>query len=91
MTFKLRASRYFYSPDEAQPLRDLGFVFEACGDDTPTQRGKWYLDIDETMPTIDISTLDALLEFVRRIGPDIVLTVPTEGTPIIEIYNGYRE
>lgn len=70
--------------DEVAKLRKLGFKFKQSKD--------CFYFIDGN-PTIRISTIGGLLRFIKRVGHDVVISLPFDdgGLPTIEIYDDYRE
>lgn len=46
--------------------------------------------IDQTKWCVELADLDALIAFVKKYG-EVVIRPPEDGTPIIEIYDDYRE
>ena len=84
MKFRLFVSGMWYPREHAtneqertmQELVELGFVFngDICG--------------SESSRPIEMSTLDELVEFVKKHGQVII---GFDGEPSIEIYNSYRE
>jgi hypothetical protein len=84
MKFKLTASGAFYDGESAKKLTALGFPLKPNESGPLAKRFKFYLQEHDGV-TIEIETLDALMEFVHEWG-QIVLSDDT-----IEIYNDYRE
>ena len=81
MLFNLNTTRYFYTEEEIDKLKDLGFEFTKT---LSPYREKGRFILDEPT-TVNIDTLEQLMEFIGKYGT-IVLN-PDE----IEIYNGCRE
>ena len=80
MKFKVTTSGSFYTKDEAEKLKSLGFTF---GVNEYDEMRRPYLtgDYDE----VEISTLEELISFSNYWGDIIV----SDGK--IEIYDDYRE
>ena len=76
---------------EIEQLTRLGFAFSKRA---PNDE---YMVLDDTQvnheiePTIEINTLEELVELFNQVGPLILLTGPVTSQPNIEIYNNYRE
>jgi pectin methylesterase-like acyl-CoA thioesterase len=83
MTFRLTTAGCFYSAEQAEKLSRLGFKLQQTCEPTAYRFGDWYMPNGQA--TIEINTLDELMEFVKEWG-DIVLS---EGN--IQIYDDYRE
>jgi hypothetical protein len=82
MKFKLETTGYFYSEEDAIPLRELGFTFKKSN----LQNNRdLTLTIDGT-PIIYFNTLEELAAFATKWG-EIIVT----GCGTIEIYDDYRE
>lgn len=76
MEFKVETSAYFYENEsDIEKLKSIGFHFE---------EGKYGKAIKGDV-TIEIKTIEELVEFTNRFGQIIV----SDGE--IEIYNDYRE
>jgi hypothetical protein len=82
MKFELKTTSYFYSEEDAIPLRELGFTFKKS--DLQTYRNLT-LAI-QGKPIIYFNTLEELAAFAKQWG-EIIVTA--DG--IIEIYDDYRE
>jgi hypothetical protein len=82
MKFPITQNKYWYSNESKEKLEKLGFTFEQT-----TERyknfGEW--QVTDCKPTIEISTIEELIEFTKEYG-EIVFNGKT-----IEIYNDYRE
>jgi hypothetical protein len=77
MEFTLSTSGHFYSQaDRRKELEEIGFTFKPSD----------YKDFTiEGSPTIEINSLEELIQFADKFGEIIV------GNGSIEIYNDYRE
>ena len=88
MKFKLKTSQNLYScigepPSyEMKALEELGFSFE-CADDKEFFTDSEYFI--KGKPTIELNTINELLEFIKKYGEVVV------NSERIEIYNYYRE
>ena len=83
MTFRLTTAGCFYSEQDAKKLSSLGFKLQPTCEQPGVRFGGWYMQNGQT--TIEINTLDELMEFVKEWG-DIVLSESG-----IQIYDDYRE
>lgn len=86
MKFKLRMTTDSfgkYSEGYNQAL-ELGFTFERKEHMLPSQRNTYYLEL-QGEPTVEINTIEELVDFTEKYGEIIVYK------DTIEIYNDYRE
>ena len=99
MKFKLTNTSAFPSPERAELLKQLGFVFQPFYGADSSLDGNPYLTEDPAEP-VEIRDLAALLSFISRFGkPDYrgrtqaVITINPEagGDPVLELYDDYRE
>ena len=87
MEFELSTTEYFYKEEEMKELEKLGFKFNRYTD-AADEREPWNSyagTIDMCYPTIELNSLEELIEFTDKWG-EVVLS---KGN--IEIYDGYRE
>jgi len=83
MIFKLSQLYYWVDKEEKEQLEKLGFKFKKTGKKYRSH-GEFEVGSNENL-TIEISTLEELVSFVKKYGK-IVLYEDE-----IEIYNNYRE
>lgn len=81
MEFKLKTAGYFYSDEDAEKYRKLGFKFSVYKDAFNPNR-KNVIDGD---PTISFSSLEELMSFIEEWG-DVVVS-----NGEIRIYDNYLE
>ena len=87
MIFRLDTSKSFYCDDEKDKLEPLGFSFEFVKNEY-LSGGDWYKNNTvHTEPTVEINSLDELIEFSKKYGQLIICADDNS----IEIYDGYRE
>jgi hypothetical protein len=84
MKFRIETSGSFYSEDDAEKLKKLGFTFEKDNFYPPEASQLLYKTGGEVFR--DIGTLEELMSFVSEWGGTVILTEDE-----IEIYDHYRE
>ena len=82
MTFKLSTSRYFYTDNEMEKFKQLGFTFGRYEDTIFDDNAKNTIAGE---PEISINSIEELIDFSDQWGKLII----SNGN--IEIYNDYRE
>ena len=80
--FKLSTANSYYSdPKRRAQLTALGFEFEKSK--SHHWKGGLFIAGD---PTIEIATIEELIQFIRSVGDPVIVTEST-----IEIYDGARD
>jgi len=94
MEFELSTVNLYYSNQEAEKLKKLGFRFR----DTSDQIGESIFDTNRFMqiqcddlPTIELETMGDLMVFMAKWGKVILIPSRKGRKPRLEIYDGYRE
>jgi hypothetical protein len=85
MKFTLTTTKLTYTPEEADELRPLGFSFLSYNPMLWEDHEEVLAIVQTKNPSIELNTLEELMEFRRKYG----MLILSEGQ--IELYNGYRE
>jgi len=82
MKFRLTTTKRFYTKEEKEEVKELGFEFEV--EPTPFEDVEYYLPSYSGVE-IEINSLEELMAFSKKWG-ELILSNDT-----IEIYNDFRE
>lgn len=84
MKFTISTSKKYYTKEYMELYQSIGFVFDEEGEERYI--GEMFFRINtENKPTVEINSIEDLMEFEESFGPLII-----DGYSI-EIYNDYRE
>lgn len=86
MKFYIKTSgMYYYDKNKIDKLKRLGFEFDPKGYILNSSSTICFDDDDPELPTIEINSLDELMQLVHEYG-DLIVSESE-----IEIYDDYRE
>jgi len=83
MKFELSTAGYFYSKEEAEPLKELGFKFDTASWENSIRCSG--IVITDHTPDIEFDTLEQLISFIAKQGNCVV------SCDSITIYDDYLE
>jgi hypothetical protein len=90
MKFSLSTVEHYYNKEDMEKLSKLGFKFKFLDESciwNPNDLGEF--EILDSEPSIEINSLEDLLNFSREYGSVILNTNTIDDVPKIEIYDGY--